>query len=122
MLKKMAGEGQTITKSSKVDLSRLPLCHSSLVPHIKRVNYRVAQWKRSHIKKPDIPSPTDHRWELSEGVLEPLWSDGPVLPARVVDILDFDVNMEAENDSSDESDMGGPDSECDYSSDEDSDN
>ena len=31
-------------------------------------------------------------------------------------------NMEAENDSSDESDMGGPDYECDYSSDEDSDN
>ena len=37
MLKKMVGEGQTITSSSNVDLSKLTPCCSSLVPHIKRV-------------------------------------------------------------------------------------
>ena len=39
MLRKMVGEDKKLTKS-KVDLSRIPPCSDSLLPHIQRVNYR----------------------------------------------------------------------------------
>ena len=45
MIRKMVGEGETINQSSKIDLSELPPCRRSLIPHIQRVNYRAAQWK-----------------------------------------------------------------------------
>ena len=60
MLKKMVGDGDTITRTSKVDLSRLPPCKQSLIPHIRRANYRVAQWKLAHIPIPEIPPPIEH--------------------------------------------------------------
>ena len=122
MLKKMVGEEQTITSSSKVDLSKLPPCRRSLVPHIRRVNYRAGQWKLSHVHKPEIPTPTDHGWVILEGTLEPVWSEGPVLPARLVDILCSDHDgMETDEDSGD-SDVEGPETDLELSSDEDSDN
>ena len=81
MLKKMVGEDEALTEKSKVDLSRLPPCRRVLYPHIKRVDHRVGQWKRSHITIYEMPLVTDHGWVWSEeGHLEPLWSDGPVLP------------------------------------------
>ena len=43
MLKRMVGEGEVIKSTSKVDLAKLPPCKESLIPHIKRANYRVAQ-------------------------------------------------------------------------------
>ena len=49
MLKKMVGEDEALTEKSMVDLSRLPPCRMVLYPHIKRVDHRVGQWKRSHI-------------------------------------------------------------------------
>ena len=62
MLKKMAGEDQVITAKSKIDLSRLPPCRQTLYPHIKRVNYRIAQWKRSNITIFEVPPATEHEW------------------------------------------------------------
>lgn len=98
MLKKMVGEGQQINCNSKVDLSRLPPCYNSLVPHILRVNYRLAQWKRSHENMPEIPNPKDHGWSVTaEGRVEPLWSDGPILPDRLIDLLDGDTEEEEED-------------------------
>ena len=47
MLKKMVGEDARLTSKSKVDLSRLPRCRDNLVPHIQRVNHRLAYYKRS---------------------------------------------------------------------------
>ncbi|XP_076324251.1 uncharacterized protein LOC143232559 [Tachypleus tridentatus] len=118
MLNKMVGEGETLTSQSKVDLSKLPPCHRSLLPHIKRVNYRVAQWKRFDVRMLKLPPPTDHGWVLNDGILDPVWSEGPVLPGSLVDILD--VNM-AYDESEDESDEDGPDIES-FSSDDDLDN
>ena len=42
MLKKMVGEEDTLNIKSMVDLARVPPCKDSLIPHIQRVNYRVA--------------------------------------------------------------------------------
>jgi hypothetical protein len=49
MLKKIEGEDEAIKRISKVDLLRLPPCKKYRIPHIKRSNNRVAQWKRAHI-------------------------------------------------------------------------
>ena len=45
MLRKMVGENEELTTKSKVDLSRLPPCRDNLIPHIARVNYRLANYK-----------------------------------------------------------------------------
>ena len=90
MLKSMVNsKTDAILKNAKVDLSRMPPCLSSLRPHILRVNYRVAQWKRSHETHPSIPSATEHGWRMSEdsGILEQVWCDGEIVPQRLIDLL-----------------------------------
>ncbi|CAL8404395.1 unnamed protein product [Boreogadus saida] len=57
MLKKMIGEDETLTTRSKVDLSRLPPCRDNLVPHINRVNHRLAIYKRAATPIFWCPSP-----------------------------------------------------------------
>ena len=83
MLKKMVGEDEQLTTKTKVDLSRLPPCRDNLVPHIGRVNHRLAIYKRAD--KPIFwqPKPYDpgQGWEKNEdGTLEPVWSCGPIPP------------------------------------------
>ena len=58
----------------------------------------------------DIPAPTDgHGWEINEGVLEPKWNSGDILPQSFVDLMveegDFE-DAEEEDDSDVESDVG----------------
>ena len=118
MIRKMVGEAETINQSSKIDLSELPPCRRSLIPHIQRVNYRAAQWKRSHIHQIELPPPTDHGWTMTDDILEPLWSDGPVLPPSLIGILSTSSSA-ADSDS--ESDMDEPDFENPFSSDDESD-
>ena len=48
MLKKMVGENEELTTKSTMDLSRLPPCRDSLVPHIGRVNYHLSNYKKAH--------------------------------------------------------------------------
>ena len=98
MLKKMGVEGEKITNSSKVDLSKLSPCYNALVPHIKRVNYRVAQWKLAEQHMPDIPSPLEHGWFHSEDFLEPHWCEGAILPTQLIDILETGEVAEDESD------------------------
>ena len=90
MLKKMVGEDNTLSKDSKIDLSRLPPCHHSLLPHIYRVNHRVASYKRACIPIYEKPKPSDidQGWEVKEnGLLEPVWNKGPILPQSMIDSL-----------------------------------
>ena len=120
MLKKMVGEDEALTEKSEVDLSRLPPYRRSLYPHIKRVNLRVSQWKRSYIPIYEMPLVTDHGWVWSEeGHLEPLWSDGPVLPLNLVDLLDKDDtdNLPEDKSSDDENDIEDLLAYLDYDSD-----
>ncbi len=124
LLKKMVGEDATLTTKSKVDLARLPPCKNSLYPHIQRVNYRVVQWKRANIPIFHVPPATSHGWVMGDdGRLEPLWSDGPVLPPSIVDILARNDEEDNEEDNEEDEEEDGVndfedlvtylDSECD---------
>ena len=66
-------EGKATDASRNIDLSLLPPCKKALEQHIKRVNYQVGIWKRSHEAKPVIPHPDGHGWIDEDGNLEPLW-------------------------------------------------
>ena len=111
-------QSKTINQSSKIDLSELPPCRRSLIPHIQQVNYHAAQWKRSHIHQIELPPPTDHGCTMTDDILEPLWSDGPVLPPSLIDILSTSSSAV---DSDSESDMDEPYFENPFSSDDKSD-
>ncbi|XP_046336920.2 uncharacterized protein LOC124118725 [Haliotis rufescens] len=91
LLCKMVGEDKKLTSKSKVDLARLPPCQSALEPHIQRVNHRVALYKRADQPFVEKPKPYEEQqgWmRTDQGVLEPMWSNGPVLPTSLVDLLD----------------------------------
>lgn len=93
LLKKMVGEDNTLNSKSKVDMVRLPPCQDSLIPHIQRVNHRVACYR--HAAEPffERPKPYDEGqgWlKREKGVIEPVWSIGPILPPSLIDLLDTD--------------------------------
>ena len=121
MLRKMVGEDDTLSIESKVDLVRLPPCRNSLILHVQRVNHRLGCYKKADTPIFDRPKPDEpgQGWtKNSEGVLEPLWCLGPILPISLVDLLqaepdimeedeDDDINefMEEEMDDDDEETM-----------------
>lgn len=94
MLNKMVGHEEQLTTKSKVDLSRLPPCKDNLTPHIYRVNHRLAIYKRAHQRIILSPKPFDPEqgWEkTADGILEPMWSCGSILPPSLVDLVDKTV-------------------------------
>lgn len=99
LLRKMVGQDEKLTVKSKVDLARIPPCYDSLVPHIQRVNYRVACYKRANepfFWKPN-PSDKDQGWEKTDaGTLQPVWSCGPILPQTLIDLLEAGTVEEEE--------------------------
>lgn len=107
MFKKMVGDEETLTNKSKVDFARIPPCFISLVPHIQRVNHRVAHYKRA--SQPNFTGPEPHEqgqgWEKTgKGLLEPVWSLGPIFPPTMIDMVamnyveDIDTANIAEDD------------------------
>ena len=105
MLKKMVGSDEQLTAKSKINLSRLPPCRDNLIPHISRVNHRLANYKRAHIPIFVRPKPhdVDQGWEKTEdGTLEPVWSSGPILPPTLVDLLLETTQEMDENEDDDE--------------------
>ena len=111
MLKKMIGDDQSLNAKSKVDLVRLPPCQDALIPHIQRTNYRTACYRRASECTIQCPNPYDkgHGWlKSAAGEIEPVWSVGPFLPARLVDILadndeEYDRNDREIEEESDDS-------------------
>ena len=97
------GKLDKILKSANIDLSRIPLCWRCLIPHIRRVNYRLAQLKQSHLPFVDLSPPTHHGWAKSDDdILEPVWSEGPFLPESFLDIVEnYKDNNEEESDEED---------------------
>ena len=80
MLKKMVGEDERLTAKSKVELSRLPPCKDAHVLRVKRVNYRVALYKRAATPIIEKPKPYDgHGWVREGNLIEPQWSCGSIL-------------------------------------------
>ena len=108
LLKKMVGEDHSLNSKSKVDLVRLPPCQDSLIPHIQRVNHRVACYKRAVDSLWECPRPYDEGqgWQKTEdGMLEPIWSIGPILPESLIDLLDDDGNQADCNQDTDVEDV-----------------
>ena len=57
--------------------------------HTTRVNLQVCIWRRALDLFPDIPSPLDHGYHVTEArTLEPFWFKGDVIPMVLVDILE----------------------------------
>ncbi|KAK2169923.1 hypothetical protein NP493_1171g00046 [Ridgeia piscesae] len=84
VLRKIVGEDEKLTSKSKIDLARLPPCHSAL-------NHRVALYKRADesILEKSKPYDDGQGWIRTEdGVLEPVWSCGAALPNSLVNLLD----------------------------------
>ena len=108
LLRKMVGEDQKLASRSKVDLARLSPCRSVLKPHIQRVNHLAALYKRANGSILEKPNPYDdgQGWvNTHEGVLEPVWSCGPIMPTSLVDLLvtcDREVVEEEEEEREDE--------------------
>ena len=121
MLEKMVkGRTGKMLKSAKVDLSRMPPCLRCLIPHIKRVNFRVAQWKQSHVPFVELPSPVEHGWEKDDDILQPVWSEGPILPDSLLDLVARSGGSEETEDDDSESDIDDTDDlNSSFSSDED---
>ena len=103
MIKKMVGDDLTPSCRSKVDLAKLPPCQSSLIPHVQRVNYRVAGYKRADVSIFEKPKAYEEGcgWNKdAEGLIEPLWSVAQILPQSLVDLLS-EVPTEEEEESRD---------------------
>ena len=102
MLKKMVGEDQRLDKNSKIDLSRLPPCQDALMMHINRDNYRLSCYKKAHLPMIQKPKPFEQNqgWKINEetGHIEPKWTNGPVLPQSMIDIVATLDDDEAEDD------------------------
>ena len=104
MLKaKCGGEDGMIDPKKNIDFSLLPPCSKSLQQHILRTNYQVSIWKRSHIRFPVIPKPTEgNGWVISDsGFMEPKWVEGDpnILPQEIVDVLQESIDeMDSDDD------------------------
>ena len=84
MLKKMVGEDEQLTVKCKVDLSRLPPCRDNLVPYIWRVKWA----EKADFWRPKAYDPGQGWQKTEEGILESVWSCGPVLPPSLIDLLE----------------------------------
>ncbi|KAK7102311.1 hypothetical protein V1264_020548 [Littorina saxatilis] len=107
LLRKMVGDNEKLTSKCKVDLARMPPCQSALMPHIQRVNHRVALYKRAHEGIQERPKPYDQGqgWtKNADGVLEPVWCLKPILPVSLIDLL-ADGGCEEEDDEEEDEEV-----------------
>jgi len=101
-IKELYAREDQLHPSKNVDLGSLPPCRRSLEQHIRRVNYQVGIWKRSHIPEPDVPDvKSGHGWVLKDDKLEPLWYTGDVLPQQLIDITDDAVEPDSDDSDAD---------------------
>ena len=106
-------------------MGSLPPCRSCLQEHIKRVNFHVWIWRQAHIPDPALP---DQQMYM-DGVMQPKWTAGDILPAELVDILedtladsgDHSDNEDDDTDSTEDEDNDCESSSCSDYSDSDSD-
>ena len=95
----------------------------SLIPHCRRVNLRAGQIKAAYQKFPEIPDPKRHGWIPSEShqhIFDPVWSEGPILPDKIIDLVtkDFDGHEDSNSDHKESNGFDGEDSDTDCSSDD----
>ncbi|KAK7114404.1 hypothetical protein V1264_000467 [Littorina saxatilis] len=101
----MVGDNEKLTSKCKVDLAGMPPCQSALMPHIQRVNHRVALYKRAHEGILERPKPYDQGWtKNADDVLEPVWCLKPILPVSLIDLL-ADGGCEEEDDEEEDEEV-----------------
>ncbi|KAK2181867.1 hypothetical protein NP493_378g02042 [Ridgeia piscesae] len=89
-LSKIVVEDEKLTSKSKIDLARLPPCHSALKPHLHRLKHHVALYKLADeaILAKLKPYDDGQGWiRTDDGVLEPVWSCGAALPNSLINLL-----------------------------------
>ena len=80
----MVRDNLTLTSSFKTGLARLPSCVSDWLPHIYKVNHRLAFDK--HADEPFIEAPNScddkQGWLKNQNnLLKPIWLAGAILPS-----------------------------------------
>ena len=100
MLKKMVGEDEPFSADSKVNLTHLPPCKTSLLPNVQRVIYRLCCYKKAHISIFERPKPYGNKqgWVRENKIIEPLWIKGIILLQSVVDLLGSSRDDEEQDD------------------------
>lgn len=89
-------EAKPMNALRNIDMATLPPCRNCLIQHIRRVNFQVSIWKNAHIAQPDVPTPSeDHGWTLVNGMIQPLWVQGDILPSSMVPILQETLDEES---------------------------
>jgi hypothetical protein len=93
----------------------------SLIPHCRRVNLRAGQIKAAHQNFPEIPDPKRHGWipsDSNEPILEPVWSEGPILPDKLIDLVTKDGHEDSDSDQEEGNGFDSEDTDTDCSSDD----
>ena len=99
-------------RAKHFDLATLPPCRSVLEQHVLRCNFQTGIWKLAHVPEPEVPRPTDgHGWVMEDDIMKPKWTNGIVMPKKLVDILeeivdtdDSDSDLDSESDFLSDSD------------------
>ena len=105
-------DDETLHLKSRVDLSHLPSCKNSLIPHIYSVNHRIAQYKRDSNAIFESPKPFDlcHSCEKTEDInLKPIWSCGPILLSALIDMIAKTIKEVEEDEHQEESEIDNDD-------------
>ena len=112
LLKKKCENNGKLDHSKNIDFASFPPCGSTLKQHVERANFQVKIWKDAGENFPELADPTSHCWVIGDVGLEPMWSDKPVLPTELVDMIEEkedndseDEEMQYMSDISDESDI-----------------
>ena len=93
-LKKKCVDSDKIDPKKTIDLSAFPPCQNTFEQHVKRTMYQVGIWKRAIEQFPEVVNPDGIGWVKNEGVLEPLWCEGPVLQTCLADPVENDCEDE----------------------------
>ena len=65
-VKNICGSNVDLRPGLSIDLSTFAPCRRVLAQHIKRVNFQVCIWRRALDHFPEIPSPLDHGYHVTE--------------------------------------------------------
>ena len=107
MLQQRCSDDGKLDASLNIDIARLPPCLQCLEKHIRRVNFQVAIWRRAHVAEYDVPDPTNgHGWILQNGLIQPLWTSGDVLPIQLEPVLERVVEHTPDTDDEDDEEEG----------------
>ena len=98
-INEICGSKKNQASVKNFDMSSLPPCRRTLETHIKRVNYQVGIWKRSHVANPEIPDPEDHGWIKINEILQPQWFEGSDIPEKLEELESGDLSEDDDSDS-----------------------